>query len=339
VKRPPSPDLETLLAFLGDVQTVEGPAPLSVDLLDRLADLVGCEHATFIEVDYARRVIVSYLRCSREPDDYDPSMNEEQWDASSRLFHLRRETGPARALMLSDFFEPGERRDPKVNINYLDFGVVDALDAGLWSTETFDAHVALHGFRDFSGRDRLLLTLLRPHLAARYRATELQRRLDAAVAALVAQERRDGAGVLLFARDGSLAFTSERAQQLLNDYFGNPAAVPDDVTLWRTNGREAPLVLEGPPGRLVIESANGGGALLMTSQSKAALALTARERAVMRCVAAGLSNAAIAAVLVISTSTVRKHLEHIYAKLGVNNRAAAIATLGLAATAENALEA
>jgi DNA-binding CsgD family transcriptional regulator len=338
VKRPPSPDLETLLAFLGDMQTVEGPGPLTVDLLDRLADLVGCEHATFVEVDYTRRAIVSYLRCSREPDDYDPSMNEEEWNASKRHFDLRKKSGRERVLMLSDSFGPSERRQPQININYLDFGVVDQLAAGLWTTETYDACVALHGFRDFSERDRMMLKLLQPHLAARYRATQLQRRLDAALAALVEQERHDGSGVLLFARDGSLAFTSDRAQQLLNDYFGGPAAVPADVARWRENGRDAPLVLEGPPGRLVFESANGGDALLLTSRSKAALALTARERAVMRCLAEGLSNAAIAEVLVVSVSTVRKHLEHIYAKLGVNNRAAAIARLGLSATAENAIE-
>ena len=338
MKRPPSPDLETLLAFLGDVQTVESPAPLTVDLLDRLADLVGCEHATFVEVDYTHRAIVSYLRCSREPDDYDPSMNNEEWDTSRRHFDLRRKSGRERVLMLSDFFGPSERRQPQININYLDFGVVDQMDAGLWTTETYDARVALHGFRDFAERDRLILKLFQPHLAARYRATELQRRLDAALAALVAQERHD-AGVLLFARDGSLAFASEHAQQLLNDYFGSAAAVPEDVARWRENGREAPLALDGPPGRLVIESANGGGALLLTSQSRAALALTARERAVMRCLAGGLSNAAIAEVLVVSTSTVRKHLEHIYVKLDVNNRAAAIAKLGLTTTVEAVLEA
>jgi DNA-binding CsgD family transcriptional regulator len=55
--------------------------------------------------------------------------------------------------------------------------------------------------------------------------------------------------------------------------------------------------------------------------------LTAREREVMQLVGEGLSNAEIAHALVVELSTVRKHLEHVYAKLGVGSRTAALATL------------
>lgn len=47
----------------------------------------------------------------------------------------------------------------------------------------------------------------------------------------------------------------------------------------------------------------------------------------MRCVADGLSNEEIAKVLVVERSTVRKHLEHVYDKLGVRSRTAALAKL------------
>ncbi len=45
----------------------------------------------------------------------------------------------------------------------------------------------------------------------------------------------------------------------------------------------------------------------------------------MRCVAAGLSNAEIGRRLWIEPATVRKHLEHIYDKLEVRSRTAALA--------------
>jgi DNA-binding NarL/FixJ family response regulator len=51
--------------------------------------------------------------------------------------------------------------------------------------------------------------------------------------------------------------------------------------------------------------------------------LTAREAEVLRLVATGLGNAAIADRLFISLSTVKVHVANIFAKLDVTNRAAA----------------
>lgn len=53
--------------------------------------------------------------------------------------------------------------------------------------------------------------------------------------------------------------------------------------------------------------------------------LTPREREVLGLVAEGKSNAEIAAELWIAVGTVRIHLEHIYRKLGVRSRTAALA--------------
>jgi DNA-binding CsgD family transcriptional regulator len=56
--------------------------------------------------------------------------------------------------------------------------------------------------------------------------------------------------------------------------------------------------------------------------------LTTREAEILELVAAGLTNAAIAERLWISPGTVKKHLDNIYAKLGVANRTAAVAWSG-----------
>jgi DNA-binding CsgD family transcriptional regulator len=55
--------------------------------------------------------------------------------------------------------------------------------------------------------------------------------------------------------------------------------------------------------------------------------LTRREAQVLTCVLAGHRTAEVADLLVISPHTVRKHLEHAYAKLGVHGRAEAAAAL------------
>ncbi|HEX2284479.1 MAG TPA: LuxR C-terminal-related transcriptional regulator, partial [Mycobacterium sp.] len=52
-------------------------------------------------------------------------------------------------------------------------------------------------------------------------------------------------------------------------------------------------------------------------------ALSAREQEVLTLLAAGCTNREIAERLVVSPHTVARHIEHIYAKLGVSNRAAA----------------
>jgi DNA-binding CsgD family transcriptional regulator len=51
--------------------------------------------------------------------------------------------------------------------------------------------------------------------------------------------------------------------------------------------------------------------------------LTLREREVLLWLARGKTNADIGVILGISAATVGKHLEHIYPKLGVENRTAA----------------
>ena len=58
-----------------------------------------------------------------------------------------------------------------------------------------------------------------------------------------------------------------------------------------------------------------------------ALKLTAREYEILAWVSYGKTNPEIARILWISPHTVRKHLENIYAKLGVHTRAGAVARL------------
>jgi DNA-binding NarL/FixJ family response regulator len=53
--------------------------------------------------------------------------------------------------------------------------------------------------------------------------------------------------------------------------------------------------------------------------------LAARERQVLELVAKGTSNREIARELFISEATVKTHLSHLYGKLGVKDRAAAVA--------------
>ncbi|HEU5433827.1 MAG TPA: LuxR C-terminal-related transcriptional regulator, partial [Thermomicrobiales bacterium] len=58
---------------------------------------------------------------------------------------------------------------------------------------------------------------------------------------------------------------------------------------------------------------------------RATSGLSVREREVLTLVVEGLTNREIAARLAISDKTVANHLTHIFSKIGVENRAAAVA--------------
>lgn len=66
-------------------------------------------------------------------------------------------------------------------------------------------------------------------------------------------------------------------------------------------------------------------AALVSSSSDRPAGLTAREAEVLRLIAAGKSNRDVAGTLVVSEHTVARHVQNIYAKLGVSSRAAATA--------------
>jgi len=68
-----------------------------------------------------------------------------------------------------------------------------------------------------------------------------------------------------------------------------------------------------------------GEALARMAAPRAAGGLTAREAQVLRLVAAGKSNRAIATKLATSEHTVARHVQNIFAKLDVSSRSAATA--------------
>ncbi|MFD0212195.1 response regulator [Streptomyces hirsutus] len=77
-------------------------------------------------------------------------------------------------------------------------------------------------------------------------------------------------------------------------------------------------------GRTVLSPAVASR-LVSAVRAPAAEPLSAREREVLALVARGTSNREIARELFISEATVKTHLTHLYAKLGVRDRAAAVA--------------
>ncbi|GAA0647742.1 response regulator transcription factor [Kutzneria viridogrisea] len=81
--------------------------------------------------------------------------------------------------------------------------------------------------------------------------------------------------------------------------------------------------LDGEVQRRLVEAAAGGPSRKPAAEP--ADGLTPREVDVLRLIAAGLSNTEIARRLVVSEATVKTHVNHLFAKAGLRDRAQAVA--------------
>jgi DNA-binding NarL/FixJ family response regulator len=156
----------------------------------------------------------------------------------------------------------------------------------------------------------------------------------------------DASGRFLLATDaaGRLLWCTPKARQLLTDLFpaaaGPAGCLPPELSerlrrLAQARTPSAPFEAEVSGHRIELnylsavgsdellfrlsEIGRGGEELLLQQ----ALALTSREAQVLRWLSCGKSNREIGEILDISPRTVNKHLEQIFVKLGVENRAAA----------------
>lgn len=192
-----------------------------------------------------------------------------------------------------------------------------------------------------------LLARIRVHLANARLAHSARVALDAS-----------GRHLLAISTGGRVLWSTPQAAKLLgiafSDFNGAGFTLPEAVQSWlvrraRTNTTFAAdeITLDASPGVLTLRLSHVGQLgpdeiLLRLIEGAAAednlvlelkLQLTPRESEVLMCVARGKSNRDIAEILNLSPRTVNKHLEQIYAKLGVENRASAAAlavrTLGV----------
>jgi DNA-binding NarL/FixJ family response regulator len=152
----------------------------------------------------------------------------------------------------------------------------------------------------------------------------VRRRLRTTLSAL---DDTQDEGVLLLDAAGKIEFASGSARRILSECLDMPAArLPELIAKWHASARGT-IVIATDGSMLIVEATEDGSALLLSEQSSSMAMLTARERDVMRCVEEGLSNTQIARRLWIQPTTVRKHLEHIYDKLEVRSRTAALSKL------------
>jgi DNA-binding CsgD family transcriptional regulator len=327
-------DLEATVGFLSEAAAETGPDPFPSQLLDRLRELVRCGWVVYRERDQEERPVF-WDACARGREA-EPSRPVEELDRTYwRLRHqdplcaYQQRTGDLTASKLSDFVTRRQWHRVELYAEYHRFwGSEGRMQIGL-APRSDKKFLFFSGDWEFGDRERLVLNLLRPHLVA-LEAAARQRRLAAAL--LLEQE---GAGIVVLCSSDRIEFATPAAERLLARYVGGTSDgdLPEPVRGWlhhgsqRLNGNGAghppahrPLSVERGGRRLTIRRA--GRTLLLDEEIAT---LTRREREIIDQLAKGRSNAEIADRLTIAPTTVRKHLENIYPKLGVHTRAAAIA--------------
>jgi len=198
---------------------------------------------------------------------------------------------------------------------------------------------------DFSEDDRLCLDMLRPHMVQAYRNLHTMSLMQRAI-------EGSGQRLVFVKRSGSARLASEDACQVMAKYCGisrSSGYLPDLLMNWIEHERSrfsedsddlspsVPLVMSSGTGNLIVRFLWGGrGAdqdLLLLEEQAADLAstlaeesrLTPREKEILTYLSQGKTNAEIGLALSISPLTVKKHLEHIYSKMQVHRRGAAVA--------------
>ena len=212
----------------------------------------------------------------------------------------------------------------------------------IFMTALSDTEHIVQGFAA-GGVDYVTKPIVLDELFARLRA-----HLANARAAQSARLALDTAGRFLLAVDaaGGLLWASPQAGRILREAYpvadGNaslpPAAVSEIVAAMADGGSQA-VVLPPVPAdaalrlELTAVGPTGAGEFLFQIARREArhdeevfrrrYGLTMREAEVLLWIARGKSNRDIADILALSPRTVNKHLEGIYTKLGVENRASA----------------
>jgi DNA-binding CsgD family transcriptional regulator len=338
-------DLEGALCFVREGHAENGTDPFPTHLLERLRLLVGCELASYSELDRVREHVLAYHEVAAGASVPDDGPEDVFWRlVRDHPLCGAHASGRFDALKLSDFLTLRQLRRSALYNEYLRYyGVEYEIEVGIPSsmehTRTFIFDAAV---RDFGERERTLLNLLAPHLRQLHEAASVRQRAGRQLAELYGGDPNTQRGILIVGRGAAIDSATHPAQRLLSTYFtdANTGRLPVTVSQWlrqqrdqqrspRLGAQPAPrLTVQGPTGTLTLERAEVGGTevIMLDEQplATARRALTAREREVLDLVSEGKRNNEIAQELWVSPSTVRKHLENIYAKLGVSTRTAAV---------------
>jgi DNA-binding CsgD family transcriptional regulator len=305
--------------------------------------LIPADSAAYNAYNFRTREMQIIHDYGPDGDRYLPVLND-YFEDHPLLIHLRDHWRDG-SVSLSDVISRRELRDAPIHTEFFKpLGVREQM-----AIMIEDRQYAVNGGglqrsgRNFSRRDKDVLSLLQPHILQAYKnaadmtaAKAESSRFQEAISACQI-------GVIWLGDNLKIDWLSSKAQQFLEDYCKTqgdgqktaPESIVDWIKIqrarWQDNENvspQIPLTVEGRHGRLIVrwirQSADRSYLILSEErQFPPALMIpgvTVRETEVLRWLAEGKSNQSIAIILGISLRTVEKHMENILIKLKVENR-------------------
>jgi len=339
-------DLIGVLDLVREVGQARDPDEFLRATLRGVMDLVPCLVASMNEIVPMADRMVFWVEppMFRPPDGVSEALAELA--GQHPLIRHAMETGDGSAHRISDFWTQEEfHASPLYRLVYQPMGVEYQMSVTLPAPQPVVLGLALSRAEgDFSERDRAVLNLARPHLAQAWRHAGEQQRLRGLLDAANDAVGQEGSGMVVL-WDPPEELTSG-ALVTLYRFFGRPSPLsplPTRVQRWVEAQRDRlvsgerldvmrPLTAELEGRRCTLRylppQATHPGAIMVAMQGRSSvrtfetLGLSAREAEIVQWVTVGETNAAIAARLHLSPGTVKKHLDNVYAKLGVRGRGA-----------------
>jgi DNA-binding CsgD family transcriptional regulator len=345
-------DWEQVSGFLQELYAQTDVEAFRQTVLTGLLRLIPSGHASFNEINsQTNSLVIAMQPWVPEVFARTPQL-EAHFDEHPQLSHYR-QSGDREVYQTTDFFSLREFRQKGIYQEVYRHLETEHQLACLLSElgAVTDVGIALNRkLTKFSERDRAVLNHLRPHLIrARLNAfaiVQAAERVQSLTDALDTVQ----AGLALVDNAGRVTWITPQAACWLELHFPNarkhPDRLPEEMERWlqaQLKALNQGSALANAPAAFVahqqhstltvrFHAVHDGATRLVFAERRELLAverarelgLTAREAEVMHWIGEGKNNPEIAVLLNISSRTVHKHVEHIFAKLGVETRYAAI---------------
>ena len=356
MRRLPHREFDRLSHFLLDLYQFRDHETFVAHTLQALHRLVPCERVSYNEMDIENQTVYAKSNLGdprlRELDPIFAALMHQH----PSIRHLQADQSRDRsALRISDFLPDRQFLNLPLYQEY--FRHVDTTHqlAVLVDGQANDSiNLALNRHkRDFSDDEHVMLTLLRPHLVLAYHNAKKASQVIETLSGLATALTATGVAAIRVDRQGRILWMTEHAEGVLRTYCqatsaeSLPAMIREwfhaQASTWLDHAAHLPssqpLTLHHQQGTLTLslvrDEQNEVEWWVLLQERRVRMhrdhlkeaGLTARETEVLQWVAQGKTNGEIAIILGTKPATIKKHLERIYSKLGVETRTAAVAYL------------